>query len=455
MKNRKLATAAGCLGLTVCLLSQSAFVSLAAEIGTADTGSAGISAVLSGYMNNENKESGASGETKGNSSSKTETPTTSAAGVNAITKTDSGNGGGTAPSTDNAMKSGIGALAKETEDEPVSLYENLAISKVTDYVNIRAEASTEAEILGKIYDQCAATILDTVEKEDGTWYHIKSGSVTGYMKAEFFVTGFEAEEYAKANSNMYVRATEGGLRVRSESSLRSDVLTMLYEGEKATVLEVGDEFIKVRTEGGTEGYVHGEYVEIYIECDEAISLEEEQAMIEEQQRLEREAEEARQAELARQQQAAARQQAAQQQSRPQSSGGSSGAASNPPASAPTANVGNASAARQAVVNYAMSKVGCAYVWGAEGPNAFDCSGLVKSAYAQAGVSLSHYSGSQGSAGSYRSLSEAQPGDILWKNGHVGIYIGGGQYVHASTYGVGVIVSNVSGSGFACARNVLG
>lgn len=452
MKNKKIATAVGCVGLTVCLLSQSALVSLAAE---ADAGTAGISAVLSGYMS---KETGASEEAKNDSvpETKAATTTTTTAGVGAITKSGTGSdeSNTTTPASDNALKSGIGAFAKDEEDEPISLYENLAISKVTDYVNIRAEANTEAEILGKIYDQCAATILDTVEAEDGTWYHIKSGSVTGYMKAEFFVTGFEAEEYAKANSNMYVRATEGGLRVRSEDSLRSDVLTMLYEGETATVEEIGDEFIKVRTEGETEGYVHGEYVEIYIECDEAISLEEEQAMIEEQQRLEREAEEARQAELARQQQAAAQQRSTQSSSGGSSSG-SSAPTSAPAASAPTANVGDVSGARQAVVNYALSKVGCAYVWGAEGPNSFDCSGLVKCAYAQAGVSLSHYSGSQGSAGSYRSLSEAQPGDILWKNGHVGIYIGGGQYVHASTYGVGVIVSNVSGSGFSCARNVLG
>lgn len=451
MKNRKFITAVGCVGLTVCLLSQTAFISLAAE---ADAGSAGISAVLSGYMSKETTETSASEE--GKSAPVQETKAAANAGVSAITKTGSDNM--TVPTSDGALKSGIGVLAKDVEDEPVSLYDNLAISKVTDYVNIRSEANTEAEVLGKIYDQCAATILDTVEAEDGTWYHIKSGSVTGYMKAEFFVTGFEAEEYAKANSHMYLRATEGGLRVRAEDDLRSDVLTMLYEGEKATVLEAGDEFIKVRTEGETEGYVYGEYVEIYIECDEAISLEEEQAMIEEQQRLEREAEEARQAELARQQQAAAAQQRAQQQAAQQSSGGSSAPAAAPapaPAPAPAVSVGDVSGARQAVVNYAMSKVGCEYVWGAEGPNAFDCSGLVKCAYAQAGVSLSHYSGSQGSAGSYRSLSEAQPGDILWKNGHVGIYIGGGQYVHASTYGVGVIVSNVSGSGFACARNVLG
>ena len=246
MRRKKLAMTVSCLGLTVCVLSQSAFISLAAEKVQQDSAVAGVSVALSGYINNGDVSS---------------TEISDFLGV-----------GG-------SLKSGIGAFAKEAEEAPVSLYENLAISKVTDYVNIRSDASTEAEVLGKIYDQCAATILETVEKEDGTWYYIKSGSVTGYIKAEFFVTGFEAEEFAKANAHMYTRVKEGGLRVRKEASLEAEVLTQLYEGETCTVLEDGGEFVKVRTDDGTEGYVYGEYVEIYIECDEAISLEEEQAMI--------------------------------------------------------------------------------------------------------------------------------------------------------------------------------
>ena len=79
----------------------------------------------------------------------------------------------------------------------------------------------------------------------------------------------------------------------------------------------------------------------------------------------------------------------------------------------------------------------------------DCSGLVMWCYAQAGVSLDHYSGSQGQSGAIIPLSQAQPGDILWKSGHVGIYIGNGQYIHAPQTGdVVKIASNVSR--FTCA-----
>ena len=72
-----------------------------------------------------------------------------------------------------------------------SIYDNIAISRVTNYVNVRAQASTGSEVVGKIYNNCAATILDTVDGEGGKWYHIQSGSVTGYIKAQYFVTGEE------------------------------------------------------------------------------------------------------------------------------------------------------------------------------------------------------------------------------------------------------------------------
>lgn len=111
---------------------------------------------------------------------------------------------------------------------------------------------------------------------------------------------------------------------------------------------------------------------------------------------------------------------------------------------PSTNIPTTNKYGSTVVAAAYSKLGCPYVWGASGPNSFDCSGLVMWCYAQAGVSLDHYSGSQGHAGAIIPLSQAQPGDILWKSGHVGIYIGGGRYIHAPRTGdVVKIASNVS------------
>lgn len=94
-----------------------------------------------------------------------------------------------------------------------------------------------------------------------------------------------------------------------------------------------------------------------------------------------------------------------------------------------------------VVAAAESRIGCSYVWGASGPDAFDCSGLVMCCYAKIGISLSHSSGSQGFVGSTYPVSEAQPGDILWMDGHVGIYAGDGVSIEAMGDEYGVCYGN--------------
>lgn len=99
--------------------------------------------------------------------------------------------------------------------------------------------------------------------------------------------------------------------------------------------------------------------------------------------------------------------------------------------------GPATGSHSEVVSYALSRIGCPYVWGGSGPNEFDCSGLVSWAYAQAGYYLPHYSESMYSMATQRvPVSEARPGDVLWRSGHVGIAVGHGgvPYVHAPTFG---------------------
>lgn len=94
-----------------------------------------------------------------------------------------------------------------------------------------------------------------------------------------------------------------------------------------------------------------------------------------------------------------------------------------------------------VVGYAMAQVGKRYVFGAAGPNTFDCSGLVQAAYGKVGIWTPHYTGDLLSRGRAVSQGELQPGDLIFPHaGHVGIYIGGGQMVHASTVRTGVKVS---------------
>ncbi|MDK9349909.1 C40 family peptidase [Propionibacterium freudenreichii] len=105
----------------------------------------------------------------------------------------------------------------------------------------------------------------------------------------------------------------------------------------------------------------------------------------------------------------------------------------------------ATSAAQTAINFALAQVGKPYVWGAVGPNAYDCSGLTMAAYKAAGISLPRVTYSQMAAGTAVSQSTMVPGDLIFFYGgeHVGIYLGNGQVVHAADYGTGVIVGTVS------------
>ena len=99
--------------------------------------------------------------------------------------------------------------------------------------------------------------------------------------------------------------------------------------------------------------------------------------------------------------------------------------------------GGSAGDNSAAYSYACSRIGCPYEWGAEGPDSFDCSGLVTWAYRQLGIELPHQSEAQmARATRVVSVSEARPGDVLWRYGHVGIAggYGGTPYVHAPTFG---------------------
>jgi peptidoglycan DL-endopeptidase CwlO len=113
-----------------------------------------------------------------------------------------------------------------------------------------------------------------------------------------------------------------------------------------------------------------------------------------------------------------------------------------------------------VVQYAMSQLGTAYVWAGSAPGGFDCSGLVMWAYAQVGVSLPHSSYAQYGYGVPVSRDQLQPGDLVFFDGlgHVGIYIGGDQFVHAPHTGDVVKISSLDESWYAAtyvgARRIL-
>lgn len=159
-----------------------------------------------------------------------------------------------------------------------SSYDNIAVSKVSGSVNIRTEANTTSSVTGKIYNDCAATILDTVEGEGGKWYKIQSGSVIGYIKSEYFVTGQKAETKAKEVGKTYGTVVDTtSLRLRENPDLTSKTLTLLSEGAQYSVVGQEGDFLKVSVDTDLEGYVFKDYMKTSVEFNKAVSVEEEKA----------------------------------------------------------------------------------------------------------------------------------------------------------------------------------
>lgn len=292
-----------------------------------------------------------------------------------------------------------------------SEYADIAIAQVRSYVNVRSLPSEEGEILGKLYNNSAATVLG---EEDG-WYQVTSGSVTGYVKSEYVVVGDEA--LAKNVSNRIATVNVETLRVRKEATTESDILGLVPMSDDLIVIDESKEgWVGVSIEEGN-GYVAAEYVSISTEYTYAESKEEEEARLAKEKREREEAAAA----------AAAAAEKKKNQSSNSSSSSSSSVSDNRTYADPSGSGG------QAVVDYACQFIGNPYVSGGTSlTNGADCSGFVMSVYAAFGVSLPHSSAALRSSGYGVDLSEIQPGDIVCYSGHVGIYVGNNTIVHAST-----------------------
>ena len=241
----------------------------------------------------------------------------------------------------------------------------------TDALRLREEASTSSTILATASKGDTVVVL---EDAGNGWYKVDYKSVEGYMSADYVTVATKADVTIG-----YGLVQTGGstLNVRSGPGTSYGKVTSLNNGAVVTIVGIDNGWYKIKTSGGAIGYVSSDYM---VTCKD--------------------------------------------------SAGSRGDGTVTPA---------ASSLGQQVVDYAKQFLGVPYVYGGNGPNSFDCSGFTTYVYRHFGYTLNRTATGQLSNGVSVSKSELQPGDLVFfKDGgskpvsHVGIYIGGGQFIHAST-----------------------
>ncbi len=263
-------------------------------------------------------------------------------------------------------------------------YTNLGIANVDNNLNVRAVASEDGKLVGKLPKDAACEVLDS----DDTWAHIKSGKVEGYVSLEYLLTGIPAKRRAQELAVTMARVTTDSLKVRAEANTDSEVITMVPNGEELEVSDVEGDWVRVYLDD-QEVFVSAQYVEVSAELGTAITM----------------------TELFYGQ------------------------------GVSDVRVDVCQYAKEFLGNpYVWG--GTSLTKGA------DCSGFVLSVFKKYGISLPHSSVAQAGSGTAIKVSEAQPGDLIfYGNGkrinHVAIYIGGGQVIHASNPKTGIRISNVS------------
>ena len=300
----------------------------------------------------------------------------------------------------------VQTASEETEavvEIPDEEQENVVVAQTEDYVRIRSAASDNAQVVGKFYKDAVGLILS----EENGWYEIQSGNVIGYVRKDFCVTGPEAQELAAQLGNRMAEVLCDRLVVRLGATEESEVLGMVAMGDTLLVTGETQDWVRVDIEEGY-GWVNKQFVRVYTEYIRAESVEEEAL------RLEKEEKDREKARIA--------------------------AAKN---AILTVEKTDETEMGIAVAKYAIQFIGNPYVWGGVSlTDGVDCSGFVMKVYEEFGVELPHSSAADRSQGyAVDGLENALPGDLICYSGHVAIYIGDGQIVHAASEKSGIKVSN--------------
>lgn len=321
----------------------------------------------------------------------------------------------------------------ETVQDVENEYAELAIADVSNYVNVRREAGTDSEIVGKIYDGAVAHVLE-VCGEEKDWFRIVSGNVEGYIKAEFFLYGEAAVNAIDEYVTRYAVVQADRLNVREKPDIEARRIGYIDNGERVKLLGEEGEWLQVQYTSSKKGYVAAEYVTVTEEFVYAKTLEEEAAEL------------------------AARRELESRQSVPESVAAENVTMAVAP---PSESYGSNEELRSGIVEYAMQFLGNKYVHGGQSlVTGTDCSGFTSLIYAEFGYAVSRTpAGQLANDGRSIAYSEIQPGDIICygsgsKCTHVALYIGDGQIIHAANSRKGVVIYEADYDTIMGVKNVI-
>ena len=310
---------------------------------------------------------------------------------------------------------------------------------------ICSEASEDSEVVGKFYNGNVGTV---VEKGD-EWSVVSSGNAYGYVMNDYLLFGTDAEQYIESNCDQVAKVTAETLNVRADESTDSEVVTQSDADASLAVLGQDNGWVKVAVSDDQVGYVSSDYVYLDYVYETAVTVEEEQAALAAQEQEEAAAQEAEEqtteAATTQPTEAPKKESPKKESTKKETVDSTDVVVKDQSTSTETVKQDSStSASGQAVADYAVQFVGNPYVYGGTSlTKGADCSGFVQSVYKHFGYSLSRTAASQAGDGKKVSVDSLQPGDLLFYHGygHVAIYIGGGQVVHASNKATGIKISS--------------
>ncbi len=286
----------------------------------------------------------------------------------------------------------------ENGDTTICGYHNLGISTANPNLNVRKEANTSAEIVGKLPKNSACEILDI---KNG-WAKITSGNVAGWVSLDYLLTGAEAVAMAETLATEVVTISTDKLYVRQEPNTDCAKVSYVERGEELVIIDRKDGWYKVE-HNNVVGWVCGDYVTVSYQLPKGVTISELRF-----------------------------------------------------------GVGISDERVSLVNFALQFIGGRYVWGGESLTNGVDCSGFTMKIYEQFGYKLPHYSVSQSSCGTRINIADAKPGDLffyfndsLGRIDHVAIYIGNGQIVHAASTRAGIIVSNAYYKTPYCVVNIFG